>query len=130
LQCVMKLYANVLKISYFFYRIIDRITEFSFIIFSDFIHFMKCFILSTVNYHVLFFHHYQLYIAFYYSYINPFTINMCGAQVKNLLYIYFNRLSADLVMLIYKYACIFWIVFNNFLNGYMHVTAWNLNQPP
>jgi len=51
----MKLHANVLKISYFFYWIIDRITGFSFIIFSDFIHFMKCFILSTINYHVLFF---------------------------------------------------------------------------
>jgi len=29
---------------------IDRITEFSFIKFSYFIHFMKCFILSTMNY--------------------------------------------------------------------------------
>jgi len=57
---------HVLKISYFFYRIIDRITKFSFIIFSDFIHFMKCFIyfpskkmkcfiLSTMDYHLLFF---------------------------------------------------------------------------
>jgi len=33
-QCVVKLHANVLKISYFFYRIIDRITKFSFIIFQ------------------------------------------------------------------------------------------------
>jgi len=31
---VMKLHTNVLKISYFFYRIIDRITKFSFIIFQ------------------------------------------------------------------------------------------------
>ena len=54
-QRVIKLHANVLKISYFFYRIIDRITGFSFIIFSDVIHFMKCFILSTMDYHVLFF---------------------------------------------------------------------------
>jgi len=82
----MKLHANVLKISYFFYRIIDKITGFSFIIFSDFIHFMKCFILSTMDYHVLFFHRYQLYIAFYDSYVNPFTINSCGARVKNLVY--------------------------------------------
>jgi len=52
---VMKLHVNVLKISYFFYRIIDKITEFSFIIFSDFIHFTKCFVLSTMNYHMLFF---------------------------------------------------------------------------
>jgi len=51
----MKLHANVLKISYFFYRIIDRITGFSFIIISDFIHFMKCFILSTMDYHMSFF---------------------------------------------------------------------------
>ena len=65
-------------------RIIDRITEFSFIIFSDVIHFMKCFILSTMNYHVLFFHRYLLYIAFYYSHVNPFTINLSGARVKNL----------------------------------------------
>ena len=55
MQCVMKLHVNVLKISYFFYRIIDRITRFSFIILSDFIHFMKCFILSIMDYHVLFF---------------------------------------------------------------------------
>jgi len=34
---------------------IDRITEFSFIIFSDFIHFMKCSILSTMDYHLFFF---------------------------------------------------------------------------
>jgi len=32
----------------------DRITEFSFIIFLDFIHFMKCFILSTMDYHLFF----------------------------------------------------------------------------
>jgi len=51
----MKLHADVLKFSYFFYRIIDRITEFSFIIFLDFIHFMKYFILSTMDYHLFFF---------------------------------------------------------------------------
>jgi len=34
---------------------IDRITNFSFIIFSDFIYFMKCFILSTMDYHLFFF---------------------------------------------------------------------------
>jgi len=81
---MMKLHANVLKFSYFFYRIIDRITEFSFIIFSDFIHFIKCFILSTMNYHLFFFHCYQLYIAFYYSYVNPLTINSCDARGNNL----------------------------------------------
>jgi len=47
---------------------------------------MKYFILSTIDYHVLFFHCYQLYIAFYDLYVNPFTINMCGARVKNLVY--------------------------------------------
>ena len=70
--------------------IIDRITEFSFIIFSNVIHFMKCFILSTMDYHVLFFHRYLLYIAFYYSYVNPFTVNPSGARVKNLVYIKFT----------------------------------------
>jgi len=80
----MKLHVNVLKFSYFFYRIIDRITEFSFIIFSYFIHFMKCFILSTMNYQMFFFHRYQLYIAFYYSYVNPLTINPYDARINNL----------------------------------------------
>ena len=60
--------------------IIDRITEFSFIIFSDVIHFMKCFILSTMDYHVLFFHRYLLCISFYYLYVNPFTINLSGSN--------------------------------------------------
>ena len=55
MQFVMTLHANVLKISYFYYRIIDRITEFSFIIFLDFIYFMERFILSTMDYHLLFF---------------------------------------------------------------------------
>jgi len=87
----MKLHANILKISYFFYRIIDRITRFSFIIFSDFIHFMKCFISSTIDYHVLFFHRYQLYIAFYDSYVNPFKINPCVARVKNLVKLNMSR---------------------------------------
>ena len=70
--------------SYFFYRIIDRITEFSFIIFSDFIHFIKYFILPTIIITCSFFHCYQLYIAFYYSYVNPLTINSCDARVDNL----------------------------------------------
>jgi len=29
-----------------------------------------------------FLHRYQLYIAFYYSYVNPFTINPSGARIK------------------------------------------------
>jgi len=90
LSIMMKL--HVLKISYFFYQIIDMIIEFSFIIFSDFIHFMKCFILSAMYYNVLFFHRYQLYnIAFYYSYVNPFTINLCGGRVKNLVNVNSSR---------------------------------------
>jgi len=49
---------------------------------------MKCFILCIMDYHVLFFHRYQLYIAFYDLYVNPFTINLCGARVKNLVTLY------------------------------------------
>jgi len=36
-----------------------NIIKFSFIIFLDFIHFMNCFILSTMYYHLFFFHCYQ-----------------------------------------------------------------------
>ena len=38
---------------------------------------MKCFILSTMNYYLIFFHYYQLYIQFYHSYVNSLTINPC-----------------------------------------------------
>ena len=63
---------------------IDRITEFSFIIFLDFIHFMKylfcllwiitCSFFTVTNY----------ILYFYYSYVNPLTINSCDARVNNL----------------------------------------------
>jgi len=39
---------------------------------------MERFILSTLDYHLLFFHRYQLYIAFYYSYVISLAINPCG----------------------------------------------------
>jgi len=52
---------------------------------------MKCFISSTIDYHVLFFHRYQLYIAFYDSYVNPFKINPCVARVKNLVKLNMSR---------------------------------------
>ena len=46
---------------------------------------MKCFMFSTMNYHLFFsFHGYQLYTAFYYSYVNPLTINSYGVHVNNL----------------------------------------------
>jgi len=85
----MKLHANVLKFSYFFYRIIDRVTKFSFIIFQI------LYILWSVLFCLLwimtcsFFHRYQLYIAFYYSYVNLLTINLCDARVNNLVFIGF-----------------------------------------
>jgi len=33
---------------------------------------------------VLFFHRYQLYITFYYSYVNSLTIIMCDTRVNDL----------------------------------------------
>jgi hypothetical protein len=89
----MKLHANVLRFSYLFYRIIDRITEFSFIIFSDFIHFMKCFILS-MDYHLFFFSPSPIHIAFYSSYVNPLTINRTGQQSSSILLVLFYPSTA------------------------------------
>jgi len=80
----MKLHVNVLKFSYFFYRIIDRITEFSFIIFLDFIHLMKYFILSIMDYHLFFF---SLLPIIYYILLfvcQSLTINLCDTRVNNL----------------------------------------------
>jgi len=39
---------------------------------------MERFILSTLDYHLLFFHLYQLYITVYYSYVISLAINPCG----------------------------------------------------
>jgi len=41
---------------------------------------MERFILSTLDYHLLFFHRYQLYIAFYYSYVISLAIKPCGHE--------------------------------------------------
>ena len=81
---MMKLHANVLRFSYFFYRIIDRITEFSFIIFSDFIHFMKCFILSTIDYHLFFFLPLPIIYCILLFICQSLTINLCDTRVNNL----------------------------------------------
>jgi len=39
---------------------------------------MERFILSTMDYHLFFFHRYQLYIIFYYLYVNSLAINRAG----------------------------------------------------